>query len=80
MPAVNGNDIKARAARLRAVGAAQVNRHLEAQLGKTHHILMESQHMGRTEPFTEVNFEHAQPEGQIVTTAILGNNKTQLCA
>ena len=80
MPAVNGNDIKARAARLRAVGAAQVNRHLEAQLGKTHHILMESQHMGRTEQFTEVNFEHAQPEGQIVTTAILGNNKTQLCA
>ena len=80
MPAVNGNDIKARAARLRAVGAAQVNRHLEAQLGKTHHILMESEHMGRTEQFTEVNFERAQPEGQIVTTAILGNNKTQLCA
>ncbi len=80
MPAVNGKDIKARAARLRAAGAAQVNRHLDAQLGKIHHILMESPHMGRTEQFTEVKFEHAQPEGQIVTTAILGNNGAQLCA
>jgi threonylcarbamoyladenosine tRNA methylthiotransferase MtaB len=80
MPAVNGKDIKARAARLRAAGAAQVNRHLDAQLGKIHHILMESPHMGRTEQFTEVKFEHAQPEGRIVTTAILGSNGAQLCA
>lgn len=80
MPAVNGTDIKERAARLRAAGTLQVDRHLKAQLGKTHHVLMENPHMGRTEQFTEVSFEHTQSEGQIVTAAIHGNNKTQLCA
>jgi threonylcarbamoyladenosine tRNA methylthiotransferase MtaB len=80
MPAVNGKDIKGRAARLRAVGTLQVDRHLKAQIGKTHHVLMENPHMGRTEQFTEVSFEQPQTEGQIVTAAIHGNNKTQLCA
>ncbi|MEP2029272.1 MAG: tRNA (N(6)-L-threonylcarbamoyladenosine(37)-C(2))-methylthiotransferase MtaB [Paracoccaceae bacterium] len=80
MPAVNGKDIKARAARLRTAGVAQVARHLKAQLGKTHRVLIESAHMGRTEQFTEVRFDHAQTEGQIVTATICGNNRTQLCA
>src|SRR5210317_2021385 len=40
MPAVEGATIKARAARLRAAGHAQVARHLRAQQGRTHEILM----------------------------------------
>ncbi|MFY0615923.1 tRNA (N(6)-L-threonylcarbamoyladenosine(37)-C(2))-methylthiotransferase MtaB [Shimia sp.] len=68
---VNGNVIKARAAQLRAAGAAQVADHLAAQLGKTHRILMENGHMGRTEQFTEVRFEAPQMEGAIVTAPIL---------
>ncbi|GAA6180849.1 tRNA (N(6)-L-threonylcarbamoyladenosine(37)-C(2))-methylthiotransferase MtaB [Shimia sp. NS0008-38b] len=68
---VNGNVIKARAAKLRAAGAAQVADHLAAQLGKTHRILMENGHMGRTEQFTEVRFESPQVEGAIVTAPIL---------
>ncbi|WP_422048384.1 tRNA (N(6)-L-threonylcarbamoyladenosine(37)-C(2))-methylthiotransferase MtaB [Shimia sp.] len=77
---VNGTIIKARAAELRAAGEAQVAKHLAAQLGKTHHILMENAHMGRTEQFTEVHFDAPQQEGAIVTAAITGVQGTQLLA
>ncbi len=77
---VNGNVIKSRAARLRAAGEAQIAKHLSAQIGRTHRILMENRHMGRTEQFTEVSFSAPQPEGQIVTTSITGQTKTQLTA
>ncbi|WP_323784351.1 tRNA (N(6)-L-threonylcarbamoyladenosine(37)-C(2))-methylthiotransferase MtaB [Leisingera sp.] len=77
---VNGTVIKERAARLRAAGDAQVARHLAEQIGRTHLILMENPHMGRTEQFTEVNFTAAQVEGSIVTTQITGVAGTQLMA
>ncbi|WP_170571204.1 tRNA (N(6)-L-threonylcarbamoyladenosine(37)-C(2))-methylthiotransferase MtaB [Ruegeria atlantica] len=77
---INGNIIKDRAARLRAAGEAQVTKHLSAQIGKTHHILMENPHMGRTEQFTEVTFDTPQTEGQIVTAKVLGCTVTQLVA
>ncbi|RBW54944.1 tRNA (N(6)-L-threonylcarbamoyladenosine(37)-C(2))-methylthiotransferase MtaB [Ruegeria sp. A3M17] len=77
---VNGNIIKERAARLRATGEAQVTKHLQVQISKTHHILMENPHMGRTEQFTEVAFDAPQPEGQIVTATIIGATGTQLQA
>ena len=75
---VNGNVIKERAARLRAAGDAQVARHLASQIGKTHRILMENPHMGRTEQFTEVAFTDPQEEGRIVTAAITGVKGSQL--
>ena len=77
---VNGNTIKDRAARLRAAGDAQVAKHLAAQVGKTHHILMENAHMGRTEQFTEVHFDAPQTEGSIVTATIKGTRENQLLA
>ncbi|WP_377509700.1 tRNA (N(6)-L-threonylcarbamoyladenosine(37)-C(2))-methylthiotransferase MtaB [Octadecabacter sp. R77987] len=80
MPAVNVKDIKTRAARLRAAGDAQVQRHLAAQLGKTHCVLMENTRMGRTEQFTEVAFETDQPESQLVTAQITGHDGKQLIA
>ncbi len=80
MPAVNGKVIKERAARLRSAGEAQVSAHLAAQIGKTHHILMENARMGRTEQFTEVTFGSDQVEGQIVTAPINGAKGTQLTA
>ena len=80
MPAVNGKLIKQRAARLRAAGVAQVDRHLNAQTGKTHHILMENARMGRTEQFTEVLFDTDQPESQIVRAKITGFAGQQLTA
>ncbi|WP_071675506.1 tRNA (N(6)-L-threonylcarbamoyladenosine(37)-C(2))-methylthiotransferase MtaB [Nioella nitratireducens] len=80
MPQVNGKAIKARAARLRAAGAAQVARHLDAQVGRAHKVLLENPHMGRTEQFTEVTFADPQPEGQIVDVVIAGVAGTQLHA
>ena len=80
MPAVNGKIIKRRAAALRAAGDMQVQQHLQAQIGKTHQVLMENPNMGRTEQFTEVSFEAPQPEGQIVAATILGMQKNQLVA
>lgn len=80
MPAVNGKLIKQRAAKLRAAGVAQVDQHLNAQTGKTHHILMENARMGRTEQFTEVLFDIDQPESQIVRAKITGFAGQQLTA
>ncbi len=77
---VNGNVIKARAAQLREAGAVQVEKHLAAQVGKTHHILMENPTMGRTEQFTEVAFDTPQEEGAIVTASILDVRGQQLVA
>lgn len=77
---VNGTIIKERAARLREAGEAQVQKHLAAQMGRTHRILMENAHMGRTEQFTEVTFAAPQTEGQIVTAAITGIAGQQLTA
>jgi threonylcarbamoyladenosine tRNA methylthiotransferase MtaB len=80
MPQVHGADIKARAARLRAAGAEQVERHLTARVGQRHNVLMENPHMGRTEQFTEVSFADAQSEGRIVSARITGHHNGQLTA
>jgi len=77
---VNGTVIKARAARLREAGDVQVQRHLEAQIGRDHIILMENPHMGRTEQFTEVTFATPQTEGAIIRATIRGVKGTQLLA
>ncbi len=80
IPPVNGNIIKARAAALRKAGQAQVAKHLAAQIGQTHNVLMENPRMGRTEQFAEVIFDRDQPEGQIITTRIIDHNGKQLIA
>ena len=77
---VDGNLIKARAARLRSAGERRVVAHLTGQLGKTHNVLMENPHMGRTEQFAEVVFETPQPEGRIVKARISGVSGQQLQA
>ncbi|MEM6341311.1 MAG: tRNA (N(6)-L-threonylcarbamoyladenosine(37)-C(2))-methylthiotransferase MtaB [Pseudomonadota bacterium] len=80
MPQVDGRKVKIRAARLRAAGQTQVKRHLSAQLGKRHTILMESPTMGRTEQFTEVRFATPHTEGEIVSAVITGHDDTRLTA
>ena len=77
---VDGNLIKVRAARLRSAGERRVTAHLTGQLGKTHNVLMENPHMGRTEQFAEVVFETPQPEGRIVKARISGVSGQQLQA
>ena len=80
MPQVNGKDIKARAARLRAAGEARVAAHLEEQQGRAHRVLMENPRMGRTEQFTEVVFGADRAEGAIVHVTVTGVKGHQLTA
>ncbi|MGB8623919.1 MAG: tRNA (N(6)-L-threonylcarbamoyladenosine(37)-C(2))-methylthiotransferase MtaB [Paracoccaceae bacterium] len=80
MPQVDGRAIKARAARLRAAGEEQVQRHLSAQVGRTCSVLLENPRMGRTEQFAEVLFGNDQTEGAIVTAEINGVSGHQLAA
>ncbi|WP_375257829.1 tRNA (N(6)-L-threonylcarbamoyladenosine(37)-C(2))-methylthiotransferase MtaB [Citreimonas sp.] len=77
---VDGATIKTRAARLREAGARAVTRHLDAQVGRTHSVLMESPVMGRTEQFTEVRFAEARTEGAVVSARISGHAGTALSA
>ena len=80
MPQVAGPAIRARAARLRAAGAAQVAAHLAAQQGRTHAVLMEGPRRGRTPQFAEVDFANDQPEGRIVAATITGIDGQRLTA
>ncbi|MHA7868442.1 MAG: tRNA (N(6)-L-threonylcarbamoyladenosine(37)-C(2))-methylthiotransferase MtaB [Salipiger thiooxidans] len=77
---VNGTIIKERAARLREAGDVAVQRHLAAQQGVTHRVLMEAPDMGRTEQFTEVSMTVPQVEGAIVTATITGQSGQRLVA
>ena len=80
MPPVEGHVIRDRAARLRNAGAAQVARHLAAQIGSDSEVLMESPVMGRTPQFAEVVFDAPQTEGAIVRARLTGVRQTQLVA
>jgi threonylcarbamoyladenosine tRNA methylthiotransferase MtaB len=77
MPQVNGNKIKERARLLRNLGSTQVSKYLKSQVGKHHNILMESESMGRTEQFAEVDFQNPQQPGTITFAKIkkLNNNR-----
>jgi len=80
MPQVHGPEIKDRAARLRAVGAAALDRHLAAQVGKVHRVLTEGPRLGRTEGFAEVAFASDQPEGSMIDVRIRGQDGARLLA
>jgi len=80
MPAVDGRLVKERAAILRQKGDEKVQTHLCSQVGKVHTVLMENSNFGRTEQFTEVCFETAQVESEIVTARITGTLNGKLLA
>ncbi len=80
MPPVAGPVIRERAARLRAAGAAARARHLAAQVGRTHAVLMEGERLGRTEQFAEVAFTEPHPVGQVVAAAIRDRDGKRLLA
>jgi len=80
MPQVQGSDIKARAARLRAAGRAAVTRHLQAQVGTVQDVLLESPRMGRTPHFAEVHFTADQQVGHIVRVPMTGVHDEGLTA
>ena len=80
MPQVKGPEIKARAARLRAAGDLALERHLAAQMGQVHQVLMETPRMGRTGQFAEVAFTTDHAEGRVISAQITGHQGGQLLA
>ena len=80
MPAVAGDVIRARAARLREAGAAALARHLDAEVGARHRVLTERGGTGRTEAFTPVRFPKAVPAGEIRDVLMTGHDGQALLA
>ena len=80
MPQVERKQIKSRAASLRRLGKFKAEKHLQAQIGKYHNVLMETPYLGRTEQFSEVIFETPEKEGSIVKALIKGRRAMQLIA
>jgi threonylcarbamoyladenosine tRNA methylthiotransferase MtaB len=77
MPQVAGNDIKERAKRLRAAGAAALRKRLESEVGATREVLIESATQGRTEHFVPVAIV-GETVGSVRRFAINGHDGTKL--
>jgi threonylcarbamoyladenosine tRNA methylthiotransferase MtaB len=77
MPQVEGDVIKSRAKRLRAVGEAALQRRLDRELGQQRSVLIESPTQGRTEHFIPVDIRGETP-GAIRALTISGNDGARL--
>jgi threonylcarbamoyladenosine tRNA methylthiotransferase MtaB len=77
MPQVAGGVIKERAKRLRAVGEAALRRRLEAEIGKTRDVLIESSRQGRTEHYLPVAIAGGAP-GQVRRLVMTGHDGERL--
>jgi threonylcarbamoyladenosine tRNA methylthiotransferase MtaB len=73
MPPVRGEEIKERAARLRALGEQSLNAHLAAQHGKTLRLLTERGGAARAEDFTLARTPDLSP-GQILNLRVTGDD------
>ncbi len=72
--------VKERARRLREHGAQALIRHLDAEVGTTRRVLIESRDSGRTEQFTPVKLAAAIAPGEIVALQIAAHDGRQLLA
>jgi threonylcarbamoyladenosine tRNA methylthiotransferase MtaB len=79
MPQVAGGVIKERAKRLRAAGEAALRRRLEAEIGKTRDVLIESSRQGRTEHYLPVAIAGGAP-GQVRRLVMTGHDGERLLA
>ena len=80
MPAVKGEVVKARAARLRAAGEAALSRHLDRQAGRTLLGLVERPGVARAEDFTEIAFEGEAEVGGVAQLRVIGHDGRRLTA
>jgi threonylcarbamoyladenosine tRNA methylthiotransferase MtaB len=79
MPQVSGPAVKQRAAELRAKGSARLAAYLTDQSGRIVDVLLESDGMGRTPQFAEVDVPTSRAgAGAIVQTVITGVSATRL--
>ncbi|OKO67602.1 tRNA (N(6)-L-threonylcarbamoyladenosine(37)-C(2))-methylthiotransferase MtaB [Bradyrhizobium sp. AS23.2] len=77
MPQVAGPAIKERAKRLRAAGEAALRQRLQAEIGATRDVLIESGNQGRTEHYLPVAVAGRRP-GDIVVLTIGGHDGERL--
>jgi threonylcarbamoyladenosine tRNA methylthiotransferase MtaB len=74
MPQLPRALVKDRAERLRHAGDRALGQHLQAQIGRTVHGLVEREGLARAEDFTEVAFEGLAQPGQIVALSVTGHD------
>jgi threonylcarbamoyladenosine tRNA methylthiotransferase MtaB len=74
MPPVAAAPVKARAARLRAAGAAALARHLDRQIGRRITALVERTAVARAEDFTEIAFAGEAASGQLIAGVVVGHD------
>src|SRR4051812_48613099 len=79
MPQVAGGAIKERSKRLRSAGEAALLQRLQAEIGATRQVLIESATQGRTEHFLPVAIA-GERVGRIVPLRIAGRDGTRLTA
>lgn len=77
MPQVAGPAIKERAKRLRAAGEAALRQRLQAEIGATRDVLIESDGQGRTEHYLPVAIA-GERVGSVVPLRIAGNDGERL--
>jgi threonylcarbamoyladenosine tRNA methylthiotransferase MtaB len=77
MPQVAGPEIKGRARRLRAAGEAALRQRLQAEIGATRDVLIESESQGRTEHYLPVAIAGARV-GSVVPRMIVGSDGERL--
>lgn len=78
MPAVPGDEVKARAARLRLAGDAALARHLDRHVGTCAPVLAERGGRGRTEDFSLVRLGDTVEPGSIVRLDITRHDRHEL--
>ncbi|PDT89509.1 tRNA (N(6)-L-threonylcarbamoyladenosine(37)-C(2))-methylthiotransferase MtaB [Bradyrhizobium sp. Y36] len=77
MPQVAGGAIKERAKRLRAAGEAALRQRLQAEIGATREVLIESEGQGRTEHYLPVAIA-GERVGSVVRRVIAGSDGERL--
>jgi threonylcarbamoyladenosine tRNA methylthiotransferase MtaB len=80
MPQLSRQIVKERAARLREHGALALRRHLDAEVGASRRVLVESREQGRTEQFTLVRLAAPAEPGAVVELKIAAHDGRQLLA
>ena len=80
MPQVAPDAVKRRARRLREKGDAALRRHLDAQVGGTRSVLIESRELGRTEHFTRIALARPIQPGTVVDLIVAGHDGGRLLA
>ncbi|MFG1477099.1 tRNA (N(6)-L-threonylcarbamoyladenosine(37)-C(2))-methylthiotransferase MtaB [Xanthobacter sp. V4C-4] len=80
MPQVAPAEIAGRAARLRAVGAHALRRHLAGEVGRRRTVLVEAGERGHTEHFTPVRIARPLARGTLAELRIAGHDGARLIA